>query len=177
MPVHQCHTVRQGTIGHSVFLLARTTEGEPAVALSFESARAAYVRTDGPAVETPIHAGAAAERSAGSIVEVDSSLLPGVYRFEVPDEVLAAGAAEALMAFSIPGAVVEPIRFNLVAYDPQDAWSLGMTQLQDYKRHQVLRRALPRFTEMELALGENNEKLLVERLGEQPPEWANEEGI
>lgn len=175
MPVHQSHTVQAGATEHSVFVLARESGGAPVAGLSAADTSAGYVRTLGDAAAIVVQPGHAGTWMPGGFREVDADLLPGVYEFGVPDEVLEAGATEAVLVIRPDGAQIAPVKFNLVAYDPQDAWSLGMTQLQDYKRHQVLRRALPRFTEMELELGLQGEQHLADRLGEQPPSWATEE--
>ena len=174
MPVHHCHTVQQGTSQHSVFVFAREPDGRAATGLDPENGSAAFVRTADGATKIPMQVGKLDSHSAGSFTEIDSDLLPGLYAFDVPDAALATGVAEAVLVIRFEGVAIEPVKFNLVAYDPQDAWSLGMTQLQDYKRHQVLRRALPRFTEMELSLGKQNEEALADRLGETPPDWAGE---
>lgn len=174
MPVHQSHTVQAGSTERSVFVLARDSGGAPLTGLAAPDVAAGYVRTEGHAVAVVVQPGAAGEWTAGGFREVDAGLLPGVYEFGIPNEMLDAGASEAMLIITADGAHVAPVKFNLVAYDPQDAWSLGMTQLQDYKRHQVLRRALPRFTEMELELGLQGEQHLADRLGEQPPSWATE---
>lgn len=174
MPVHQSHTVQAGTTQHSVFVLAREPGGVPVTGLEAADVVAGFVRTLGDAVAVVVQPGGAGSWTPGGFREVDADALPGVYEFGVPDEVLEAGATEAVLQIRADGAQIAPVKFNLVAYDPQDAWSLGMTQLQDYKRHQVLRRALPRFTEMELELGLQGEQHLADRLGEQPPSWATE---
>ena len=175
MPVHQSHTVQQGAAERSVFVFANRSDGRAATGLDPAAGSAAFVRIGERAVAIPMRTGDVDPFAPGSLTEVDPDLLPGVYRFDVPDAALAAGATEAVLMIRFPDATIDPVKFNLVAYDPQDAWSLGMTQLQDYKRHQVLRRALPRFTEMELALGARNEQALADRLGETTPEWVTEE--
>lgn len=176
MPVHQSHTVQYGSTEKSVFVFARRSDGRAATGLQPAAGSAAFVRTAGDATAVPMRSGGVEGFAPGSLTEIDPELLPGVYSFDVPDALLASGATEAVLMVRFPDATIDPVKFNLVAYDPQDAWSLGMTQLQDYKRHQVLRRALPRFTEMELALGKRNEQALADRLGEVSPKWAGEEG-
>ena len=97
---------------------------------------------------------------AGVFEEVDRDLAPGVYRVGLPDELFAPGSPHALLVLRFDGARVDPIEFELVAYDPLDASCIGMTQLGDRKRHEFLRRALPRFTEMEYEAGLDGEKRL-----------------
>jgi len=55
------------------------------------------------------------------------------------------------------------LEVDLVAYDPQDGTCIGMSQLSDRRRHQFLRQALPRLTEMELELGRQAESELAGR--------------
>ena len=85
-----------------------------------------------------------------SFVEIDSELLPGVYQFGVPDEMLAAGAETVTLMLKFPGTVIEPISIHLVAYDPQDADRLGMAALGPEGRRAALRGAFPRLTAKEL---------------------------
>ena len=98
----------------------------------------------------PLVDGKLGEHRAGSFVEIDSKLLPGVYQFGVPDEMLAAGAETVTLMLKFPGAVIEPISIHLVAYDPQDADRLGMSALGPEGRRAALRGAFPRLTAKEL---------------------------
>jgi hypothetical protein len=91
-------------------------------------------------------------------------LLPGVYQFGAPDEMIAEGSARAVLLIRFPDTMIKPVEINLVAYDPQDAERIGVWSLAGHKRHEFLRQALPRFTEMELALGEQAEKELKTKL-------------
>ena len=70
---------------------------------------------------------------------------------------LAQGSTRALLLLRFPGAKIVPIEISLVAYDPQDSERIGVTSLANDQRHKFLRRALPRLTEMDLALGEQAE--------------------
>ncbi len=87
---------------------------------------------------------------AGSFAEADSKLMPGVYQFGVPDEMLAAGAETVTLMLKFPGAIIEPISIHLVAYDPQDSDRLGMSALGPEGRRAALRGAFPRLTAKEL---------------------------
>ena len=100
----------------------------------------------------------------GALTEVDSELLPGLYQFGAPDEMVAEGSARAVLLIRFPDTVIKPVEINLVAYDPQDAERIGVWSLAGHKRHEFLRQALPRFTEMELALGEQAERELKAKL-------------
>jgi len=111
---------------------------------------AAYIREGEAQVRRiPLVEGKLGEHRAGSFVEIDSNLLPGVYQFGLPDEMLAAGAETVSLVLKFPGAVIEPISIHLVAYDPQDAERLGMTALGPEGRINALRGAFPRLTENE----------------------------
>ena len=112
---------------------------------------AAYLREGEAQVRRiPLVEGKLGEYRAGSFVEIDSKLLPGVYQFGVPDEMLAAGAETVTLMLNFPGAVIEPIFIHLVAYDPQDADRLGMAALGPEGRRAALRGAFPRLTAKEL---------------------------
>jgi hypothetical protein len=112
---------------------------------------AAYIR-EGEARVTriPLVEGKVGQHRAGSFVEIDSKLLPGVYQFGVPDGMLAAGAETVTLMLNFPGAVIEPISIHIVAYDPQDADRLGMAALGPEGRRAALRGAFPRLTAKEL---------------------------
>jgi len=115
-------------------------------------ASAAYIREgDAQARQIPLVEGKLGAYRAGSIVEVDSKLLPGVYQFCPPDEMLAAGAESVTLLLKFPGAVIEPTPVLLVAYDPQDSDRLGMSALGPEGRRAALRGAFPRLTEKELS--------------------------
>src|SRR5204863_3890438 len=76
---------------------------------------AAYIREGESQVRRiALVEGKLGEHRAGSFVEIE--LLPGVYQFGVPDEMLAAGAETVTLMLNFPGAVIEPIFIHLVAY-------------------------------------------------------------
>ena len=113
---------------------------------------AAYIREGEAQVRRiPLIEGKLGEHRAGSFVEIDSKLLPGVYQFGVPDEMLGPARSETVtLMLKFPGAVIEPISIHLVAYDPQDADRLGMSALGPEGRRAALRGAFPRLTAKEL---------------------------
>src|SRR5262245_29997342 len=115
------------------------------------NASAAYIREGEAQVrQIPLADGKLGEHRAGSFIEIDDKLLPGVYQFGLPDEVLAAGAETVTLVLRFPAAVIEPISIHLVAYDPQDADRLGMSALGPEGRRAALRGAFPRLTAKEL---------------------------
>jgi hypothetical protein len=139
--------------------------GKTGLTGNLSAGSAAYIREgDTAAHRIPIVEGRAGEWGAGTFAEVDPDLLPGVYQFGAPDEMIAEGSARAILLIRFPGAVIKPVEINLVAYDPQDSERMGVWSLAGHKRHEFLRQALPRFTEMELALGEQAEKELATKL-------------
>ncbi len=158
MPEHMSHTVRWGSTDRTILVFAHDGTGRGKAGLSPASpgASAAYVREGGGAVSVPLD----------GLVEVDSDLATGVYRLPLPDELLAPGAAHAIVLVRFDDAVVGPVELELVAYDPLDESCIGMTQLGDRKRHEFLRRALPRFTEMEFEAGMDREKRLTDFIDE-----------
>jgi hypothetical protein len=62
-------------------------------------------------------------------VEVDSTNLPGVYQFGVPDAALATGANAATVILKAAGAIDARLRIVLVDVDLRDSVRLGMTAL------------------------------------------------
>ena len=125
--------------------------GKSALSSQTPDSSAAYIREGEAKVRrTPLVEGKLGEHRGGSLVEIDGKLLPGLYQFGVPDEMLAAGAETVTLMLKFPGAVIEPISIHLVAYDPQDADRLGMAALGPEGRKAALRGAFPRLTAKEL---------------------------
>lgn len=168
MPVQHAYTMKAGTKSKLLLVYAMSadgTSGEAGVARNLSAGSAAYIREgDSAACNVPIVKGRVGEWGAGAFAEVDPDLLPGVYQFGAPDEMIAEGSARAVLLIRFPNTVIKPVEINLVAYDPQDAERIGVWSLAGHKRHEFLRQALPRFTEMELALGEQAEKELKAKL-------------
>jgi hypothetical protein len=115
---------------------------------------AAYIREgEGQVQRVSLLEGKTGEYRAGSFVEIDRELLPGVYQFGVPDAMLAPGAETVTLVLRFEGAIIEPIFIHLVAYDPQDSDRLGMSALGPEGRRAALRGAFPRLTAKELGGG------------------------
>jgi hypothetical protein len=149
------YTLRKGTRAKLLLLtacdLSAAQAGKTGLDASAAGASAAYIREgDARARAIRLVRGTLGAHHPGSFVEVDAQLLPGVYQFAIPDEVLAAGADSAVLVFQFPGARVEPITISLVAYDPQDANRIGMSALGPEGRIAALRGAFPRLTAKEL---------------------------
>ena len=149
------YTLKKGTTAKMLLLYALDASdmrsGKTGLNSRTTGASAAYIREGEAQVrQISLTAGKLGEHRAGSFVEVDAKLLPGVYQFGIPDEMLAAGAETVTLVLKFPGAVIEPLSIHLVAYDPQDADRLGMTALGPEGRRAALRGAFPRLTEKEL---------------------------
>jgi len=70
--------------------------------------------------------------TSGGFVEIDSSLLPGMYEIGIPNAVLAAGASWAVMQiFGASGMLPVTVELQLTAYDPNDGVRLGLSSLPD----------------------------------------------
>ena len=168
MPVPHTYTMKGGTKAKLLLVYATSAEGtsgKTGLAQNLSAASAAYIREgDSKARPVPLVEGRVGEWGSGALAEVDPELLPGVYQFGAPDEMVAEGSARAVLLLRFPEAVIKPIEIHLVAYDPQDAERIGVWSLAGHKRHEFLRQALPRFTEMELELGEQAEKELAAKM-------------
>lgn len=66
----------------------------------------------------------------GGFVEVSSSLLPGVYRLDLSDTIIASGVDSVVaMLKGAANMAPLPLEIQLVSYDPNDAASLGLSNL------------------------------------------------
>jgi hypothetical protein len=168
MPVHSPHTIKAGTTSKLLLMYARDeregAKGKTGLTADTPGAVAGYIREGEGSSRMDLVSGQVGRWNPGGFAEVDPDLVPGVYQFGLPDQALAPGSTHVLVVLRFPGATVDPVEIELVAYDPQDVGCIGMAQLQDRKRHEFLRRALPRMTEQELALGAEVEGQLTARL-------------
>src|SRR5204862_4969412 len=142
------YALKKGTTSKMLLVYALDAadmrSGKTGVSSQTPDSSAAYIREGESQVRRiALVEGKLGEHRAGSFVEIDSKLLPGVYQFGVPDEMLAAGAETVTLMLNFPGAVIEPIFIHLVAYDPQDADRLGMAALGPEGRRAALRGASP----------------------------------
>jgi hypothetical protein len=168
MPVQHAYTMKAGTTSKLLLIYATSadgTSGKKGLGRNLSAGCAAYIREGDSAARTvPLVEGRVGEWGRGAFAEIDPELLPGVYQFGAPDEMIAEGSARAVLLIRFFDAIIKPVEINLVAYDPHDAERIGVWSLAGHKRHEFLRQALPRFTEMELALGEQAEKELKAKL-------------
>jgi hypothetical protein len=147
------YTVRAGSTGKLLLVQARDAESRPKTGLraDLDGAEAGFVREgDRGGRSVRLQAGSVGTWSPGGFVEVDAELLPGVYQFGAPDEMLAPGSTRAVLVLQFPGAVMDPVEVDMVAFDPQDSVRLGMTALSPEARVEALRGAFPRLAAEEI---------------------------
>jgi len=173
MPVQHGYTIKQGTTSKLLLIYVRDAvepgSGKRGLRHDDPGATAAYIREgERQARAISLAPGEVGLYSSGGFAEVDPELLPGVYQFGAPDALLAGGSTRAMLVLRFPGATIEPVEIHLVAYDPQDAERMGVWGLANHKRHEFLRRAMPRLTEMEYELGVQAEQALQAQLQSDP---------
>jgi hypothetical protein len=154
VPTH-AYTIKTGTRGKTLLVHARPgnegASGLTGLSAATPGARAAYVREgEAGAHSIDLVPGTVGVWNHGGFVEVDPDALPGVYQFGAPDEMLAPGSPRVLLLLGFPGAAIDPIDIDLVAFDPQDGVRLGMTALSPEARVQALRGAFPRLAAKEI---------------------------
>lgn len=75
-------------------------------------------------------ASATAAWSSGGFIAVDGTNMPGLYRLDIPDAVLATGVDEVvIMLRGAANMSVEPIEIQLTSVDPNDGVHFGLTAL------------------------------------------------
>jgi len=155
-----CYVLKRGTTSRCIFIEVRDSNGSraPVTGLTHRSAgaSAAFIRSDGSSAQPiPLVAGKLGQHVAGGFVEIDATLMPGLYQLGVPDAALALGAESALVVVRFAGTEALPVEIALVAYDPQDEDRLGMSAIGPEGRIAALRGAFPRLTAREL-IDDNN---------------------
>jgi len=129
-------SVKAGTTSQREYVFVNdsastTGGGKTGIAFNASGIKAYYVRPGGSAtlitLATQTVTGA---YSSGGWVEVDSTNMPGVYRFDVPDAVFAAGVEKAIVMVSgASGMAPVVMEYDLTAYDPYDTVRLGLTAM------------------------------------------------
>jgi hypothetical protein len=151
------YTIRQDSTGRALLVQAVRDDGAPAVGLRHDSAgaAAAFLREGEASVAVPLAPGARDRHVPGGWLEIDPDLVPGVYAFQAPDELLAAGSPHAIVMIRFEGAAVDPVQIELVAFDPLDPVRLGMEALSPEWRIRALRGAFPRLAAEEMRSAED----------------------
>lgn len=67
--------------------------------------------------------------SSGGFVQIDSTNMPGMYRFDIPDTVLASAGGATIYFQGASNMVPCVVELEIVAYDPTNATTLGLTNL------------------------------------------------
>ena len=138
MPVQHAYTMKAGTTSKLLLVYATSAEGtsgKTGLARNLSAGSAAYIREgDSTARRIPLVQGRTGQWQPGALAEVDPELLPGVYQFGAPDEMIAQGSARAVLLLRFPEAVIKPVEINLVAYDPQDSERIGVWSIRSTNR-------------------------------------------
>jgi hypothetical protein len=159
MAAHSQYTIQQGSRSRSILVYAADA-ADPATPRSglvpdaADAGASAFRTGEEDPYTVRLTANTIDSFVPGGWVEVDPELAPGVYRFGIPNAVLAPGSSHAMLVFRFPGAIVDPVELLLVAYDPQEPERIGMECQVWEERQAFLRQGLARLAEMELALQE-----------------------
>ena len=110
MPVQHAYTMKAGTKSKLLLVYATSAEnasGKTGLVGNLSAGSAAYIREgDSAARRIPMVQGRVGKWGSGAIAEVDPDLLPGVYQFGAPDEMIAEGSARAVLLIRFPDAMV-----------------------------------------------------------------------
>ena len=139
-----------GSQRRTVLVYGRSGD-RPAPGLTVDSVglTAAYARTTARATSIDLIAGEIGSWSPGGFIEIDSHLMPGVYQLDLPNEALTAGASRAMVVIQAASARFDPVDIDLVAFDQQDSYSLGMAALTREARMSCLSGAFPKLAAFE----------------------------
>lgn len=126
-------TIKAGTTSYTDYIFVQdstSTVGAGKTGLAFGSVTAYYTRPLAAATSiTMATQTVTGAFSSGGWIEVDATHSPGLYRFDVPNAVIAAGVTQATISFTASGAAPVYQKYNLVSYDPNDTVRLGLTSL------------------------------------------------
>lgn len=96
------YQITKGSERVTAYLYIKDASG-PVTGLTFSSVTAYYVRPLGDSTEITLASQTVTgDYASGGFVEVDSTNMPGIYRFDIPDEVLASGADSAVIMLTEP---------------------------------------------------------------------------
>lgn len=129
-------TIKRGATSKKIFVrIADATQndnsGKTGLLFNTSGLSCYYVR-DGDATATAVTLATATVGTwtSSGFKEVDATHMPGVYEFGIPNAALSSGEATVIVFEDTSGLlnmVKTPVEVPLVAYDPQDSASLGLT--------------------------------------------------
>lgn len=129
-------TVKAGSTSRREYIFIQdsastTGAGKTSLAYDTSGLKAYYVRPGATSTAiTIVTQTVTGSYSSGGFVEVDSTNMPGVYRFDVPDAAFAASSDKVIVMLSgATGMAPVVLEYDLVAYDPTDTVRLGLTAL------------------------------------------------
>lgn len=129
-------TVKAGSTSRREYIFIQdststTGAGKTSLAYNTSGLKAYYVRPGATSTAiTIVTQTVTGSYSSGGFVEVDSTNMPGVYRFDVPDAAFAASSDKVIVMLSgATGMAPVVLEYDLVAYDPTDTVHLGLTAL------------------------------------------------
>jgi hypothetical protein len=173
MPIQHSRNVTWGASSQLLLVHGRDrsdpAKGKTGLRFNSPGAAAAYVRLGEAAKPIALRPGRFGKWTPGGFIEIAPDTMPGLYQASLPDELFAEGATHAVVRFAFEGALVDPIDFEMVAYDPLEWYSIGILELSNRYRHAFLHGALPGLTQDEFERGEANQRRLTAGLRAVPP--------
>jgi hypothetical protein len=129
-------TVKAGSTSRREYIFIQdststTGAGKTTLAYNTSGLKAYYVRPGATSTAiTIVTQSVTGGYSSGGFVEIDSTNMPGVYRFDIPDAAFAASSDKVIVMLSgATGMAPVVLEYDLVAYDPTDTVRLGLTAL------------------------------------------------
>jgi len=115
-------TITVGTQNKSIEIVMRdSATGQGKTGLTPEQVTASYVREGGGSVRVALN--------SVNWGEVNPTDCPGLYRFAIPNEALADGAAAVTLCFTASGTIDKYVRIALIKADLRDPVRAGLTAL------------------------------------------------
>lgn len=111
-------------------MLRDSTTGMGKTGVTYSALTASYCRPGGTRTAITPAAGAPGDAySSGKFAEVDSTNMPGLYQFHVPNAALATGANSSEIALKYTGVLDKSLKIVLIDANLRDAVRLGLTAL------------------------------------------------
>lgn len=110
--------------------LRNSTTGQGATGYLAAWIGSSYVREGGTRTAVSMVAGTAGDTySAGKWCEIDSTNMPGLYSFHIPNLAISGGTAGVNFCFLATGVINKYVNIRLVTPDSQNSGSFGLTSL------------------------------------------------